>query len=191
MFKGLQKSFLGICAARVEELAAFERQETIAELLSRLLEGAEHVDFYPFRKLPMTTILEVLNSDRLRNVKSLNLSGLFAGAPERIWTTLDTIPHQTEVVYLLSPPSAEKASEDAAVIRSMPPFIGRDGFWERMGSKKIIMSACISTALLSYCATHPGVNLGWKQMYLRYLRELISGDALRLQLVPHTTWWTQ
>jgi hypothetical protein len=189
LFSGFSKSFLSICAARVDELAAFKHQDMVGTLLARLLEGTDHVNLYPFRQLPVSTVFQVLQSDRLREMKSLNLSGIFGGCPQEIWTTLDAIPYQPEVVYLLSPPNEDKASEEAAVMRSIPHYNGQDQFWEQLGSTKIILSGAISTALKSYCSIPPSANLNWKHMYLTYLRELVSGDTHRLQLLPHTTWW--
>lgn len=186
MFRGFPKSFLTICAARVDELVAFEHQDTIAELLSRLFEQSDHVDLYPFRQLSMGTILQILRSERLKNMKTLNLSGHFIGCPQEIWTALDAITHKPEVVYLLSPPSADKASEESAVMGSIPPYDGTDNIWERLGSMEIILSASISTTLVSY-SPNERANPDLKCMYLRYLSKLILGDQPSPQLLPGTT----
>ncbi|KAG6356058.1 hypothetical protein INS49_015443 [Diaporthe citri] len=194
LIRGFQKSFLAICSARADELAASEHQGIIAAMLARLMDGANHVDLYPFRQLPLSTIREILCSDRLKDMKILNLSGLFAECPEEIWTTLDAIPHQPEVVYLLSPPSVDRTAERAVIKRTVPHYIagGRCKFWDRVGSKRIIMSASISTALMSYASSHRGSNFQsnpqWERTYLNYLRELVRGDTMRLRLWPWM-WW--
>ncbi|KAL1847225.1 hypothetical protein Daus18300_014019 [Diaporthe australafricana] len=99
-----QRSFLATCAVRADCLATSEYQSTVAALLALLLEGVLHVDLYPFRKLPPATIREILKSDRLKDMKSLNLSGIFARPDiKELEDTLDAIPRQLECVYLLSP----------------------------------------------------------------------------------------
>lgn len=189
LYRGFPQSFLSVCARRVNELVAFEDQDIIADLLARLLQGTEHVDLYPFRALPIRTILLTLQNDRLKGLKTINLSGLFAGYPDQIWTTIDALPQRPEAVYLLSPPSADKADEHEAVLSSFPSYTGRNTFWDRMGSTKIIMSAALSTAVVSHCSSRRSTTLGWKQMSISYLRELVSGDAYRLQMLPHSSWW--
>ncbi|KAL2272569.1 hypothetical protein FJTKL_06289 [Diaporthe vaccinii] len=192
--RGFPKSFLATCAARADELAASQHQGIIAAILALLLEGATHVDLYPFRQLPLGTIREILCSDRLKDMKILNLSGLFARCPKEIWPTLDAIPHQPEVVYLLSPPSVDRTAERAIIKRTVPHYIagGRCKFWDRAGSKRIIMSASISTALMSYASSHRGSNWQrnpqWERTHLNYLRELAWGDTMRLRLWPWM-WW--
>lgn len=187
LFRGFPKSFLAICAARVDELAAFEHQETIAELLSRLFEQSDHVDLYPFRQLPLGTILQILRSERLKNMKTLNLSGHFIERPEEIWPALDAITHKPEVVYLLSPPSADKVSDEWAAMGSIPRYDGTDQIWERLGSMEIILSASISDTLESYSPAEANPNVELKRVYLRYLCKLILGDTSRLPLFPGTT----
>ncbi|KAG8163325.1 hypothetical protein KVR01_006622 [Diaporthe batatas] len=189
LFRGFLQSFLSLCAKRVDELAVFEDQELIAELLARLLEGIDHVDLYPFRVLPIGTILLTLHSDRLKGLTTINLSGLFDGCPEMIWTALDNLTTRPEVVYLLSPPSADKASDEEAVLDSFPPNTWWNTFWDRMGPTKIIMSAAISAAVVSHCSNRPSTTLGQKQISISHLREILSGDTLRLQKLPHTTWF--
>lgn len=194
LFRGFPKSFLAICAARADELAASEHQGFIAAMLAHLLEGATHVDLYPFRRLPLGTIREILCSDRLKDMTILNLSGLFVGCPEEIWTTIDIIPHQPEVIYLLSPPSVDRTAESAEVKKTVPHYLagGKCKLWDRVGSKRIIMSASISTALKSYASSHRGStyvgNPQWERTYLNYLRELVRGDTMRLRLWPWM-WW--
>lgn len=190
LIRGFPRSFLATCAARGDELGASEHQDTIAALLSRLLEGVAHVDLYPFRKLPVDTIRAILRSDHLRDMKSLNLSGLFVGLPAEIWANLDSIPHQPEVIYLLSPPDVDRAKEKIDIRQTIPHYMagGRCRFWDRMGSKKIIMSASLSTALKSYVSPEPSRKVEWKVTCLPYLRELIRGDTMRLRLWPWM-WW--
>lgn len=187
-FRGFPQSFLSVCARRVNELAVFKDQEMIAELLARLFQGTDHVDLYPFRMLPTRTILLALHSNRIKGLKTINLSGLFIGHPERIWTAIDVLPSRPEVVYLLSPPSSDKATENEAVLTSFPSYTGRNTFWERMGSTKIIMSAALATAVVSHCSTRRSTTMGWKQMSISYLRDIIAGDTYRLQMLPHSSW---
>lgn len=190
LIRGFPKSFLATCAARADELASSEHQGVIAAMLAVLLEGATHVDLYPFRQIPLCTIREILRSDRLRDVKTLNLSGLFAGSSAEIWTTLDAISHQPEVVYLLSPPTVDRAIEEMEIKSTIPHYIagGKCKFWDRVGSKRIIMSASISTALTSYGSRRPRNDLGWEVTQLKYLGELVRGDTMRLRLWPWM-WW--
>lgn len=188
--RGFPKSFLATCASRADELAASEHQEIIAAMLARLLEGVDHVDFYPFRRLQVDTIRAIIRSDRLRGMKSLNLSGLFDGSPEEIWKTLDAIPHQPEMIYILSPPSMDRTAEKAGIKTTIPHYTrGRQpNFWDRVGSKNIVMSSSVSTALMSFASSQRKSNLQWEHTHLNYLRELVRGDTMRLRLWPWM-WW--
>lgn len=186
LFRGFTKSFLAACASRAAELAASEHQEFIAAMLARLLEGAAVVDLYPFRQLPLGTIREILRSNRLKAMEILNLSGVFVDCPGEIWTTLDTIPHNPEVVYILSPPSVDKVVESAEIQRAIPHYFagGECKFWDRVGSKKIIMSASISTALYLYGSSYRKDNYLAEFTWFKCLRELTRGDTMRLRLWP-------
>lgn len=186
LIRGFTKSFLAACASRADELAASEHQETVAAMLARLLEGATCVDLYPFRQLPQGTIREILGSNRLRAMKILNLSGIFLECPGEIWTTLDAIPHDPEVVYILSPPSVDKAAEIAETKKAIIHYFTGEKckFWDRVGSKKIILSASISTALKLYGSSYQKDNYLAELTWFKCLRELARGDTMRLRLWP-------
>lgn len=186
LIRGFTKSFLAACASRADELAASEHQEIVAAMLARLLEGATCVDLYPFRQLPLGTIREILGSNHLRAMKILNLSGVFVECPGEIWTTLDAIPHNPDVVYILSPPSVDRAAENAEIRRAIPHYFagGNCKFWDRMGSKKIIMSASISTALKLYGSSYRKADYLGELTWFKCLRELARGDTMRLRLWP-------
>lgn len=190
LFRGFPKSFLATCAARADELAASKYQHFIAAIIALLLEGEPHVDLYPFRQLPAGTIREILRSDRLRDMKSLNLSGHFVGSPWQIWTTLDAIAHKPEVVYILSPPSVNRATERIETKNTVPHYLAgwESKFWDRVGSMRIVMSASISTALTSYASPNRFSSTQWELTYLNYLRELAQGDTNRLRMWPWM-WW--
>lgn len=186
LIRGFTKSFLAVCASRADELAASEHQDFIAAMLARLLEGANCVDLYPFRQLPLDTIRRILGSNRLIAMKILNLSGVFVDCPGEIWTTLDAIPHDPEVVYILSPPSVDRATENAEIKKTIPHYFagGKCKFWDRVGSKKIIMSASIYTALKLYGSSYRKDNYLAELTWFKCLRELARGDTMRLRLWP-------
>lgn len=148
------------------------------------------MDLYPFRQLPLGTIRAILCSDRLRDVKILNLSGLFIGSPAETWKTIDIIPHQPEVVYILSPPTMDRAIEEMEIKSTIPHYLagGKCKFWDRVGSKRIITSESISTALVSYGSRRPRNYLDNEVDRLKYLRELVRGDTMRLRLWPWMLW---
>lgn len=142
------KTFLATCISRADLLAASDNQNLIAKLLARLLEGLAHVDLYPFRKLPIETLREILRSDNLKDMKSLNLSGLFVGSPKDIIPIFNAIPRQLDCVYLLHPPGANRLKEkEAAIMVNLSDFIMRKGDEIREDGKKILTSANLATAL--------------------------------------------
>ncbi|KAJ0114853.1 hypothetical protein J7T55_004595 [Diaporthe amygdali] len=151
---GFPKDFLDTCISRADLLAASDNQNLIAKLLARLLEGLAHVNLYPFRKLPIETLREILHSDNLNDMKSLNISGLFVGSSKDIIPIFNAIPRQLECVYLLQPPGPANRLKDkeAAIMVNLSDFIMRKGDEILEDGKKILTSANLATALdsLSY-----------------------------------------